>query len=353
MYHIESAHIPGSSPLPSVPGRRRCPARLVALWLVLALGVLLSGGASTPSLALASGPCTMELLVDGRPGPEYLARDKTYIEALAGREYAVRLTIRTDRRIAVALSVDGLNSIDAKVTSADGASKWILGPYQSLTIDGWQTSAQTARKFFFTSESRSYGAWLGKTRNLGVVAAAVFREKLPPLPKPCGDHLPCPYSGGRDNEDSRARKPVRQRADADAQDAPAAPPAANAPADPSLAEPDREARAEARDQLEALGYSESLKDERRDGNKRALSDELAATGIGRELEHRVVRVPFDAEGHPAALMEVRYEYRNALVKLGVLPCAQEYGCGDRLAQRERAHGFTDGGFAPDPYRRHR
>jgi hypothetical protein len=46
---------------------------------------------------------------------------------------------------------------------------------------------------------------------------------------------------------------------------------------------------------------------------------------------------------------MRYEYRNALVKLGVLPrdCDAPR---DRLAQRESAHGFEPG-FAPDPYRR--
>ena len=42
-----------------------------------------------------------------------------------------------------------------------------------------RTSSTTARRFFFTSEDQSYGAWLGKTRNLGIISAAVFREKLP------------------------------------------------------------------------------------------------------------------------------------------------------------------------------
>ena len=54
----------------------------------------------------------------------------------------------------IALSVDGLNSIDAKTTSAREASKWILGPYESITIDGWQTSSSTARRFFFATEKR-------------------------------------------------------------------------------------------------------------------------------------------------------------------------------------------------------
>ena len=48
-------------------------------------------------------------------------------------------------------------------------------------------------------------------------------------------------------------------------------------------------------------------------------DELAATGIGRELQHNVRRVAFEAEAKPAAVLELRYEYHDALVRLGVLP----------------------------------
>ena len=74
--------------------------------------------------------------------------------------------------------MDGLNSIDAKRTSARDSTKWVLGPHQTITLDGWQTDASTARRFYFTTEDESYGAWLGDTRNLGIVSAAVFREKL-------------------------------------------------------------------------------------------------------------------------------------------------------------------------------
>jgi hypothetical protein len=316
--------------------------------------MIASGAAATaPSLALGSGPATMEILVDGRPIPEYLARSSYYVEALAGREYAIRLTNRTDRRIAVALSVDGINSIDAKTTAAADATKWILGPYESITIDGWQTSARTARKFFFTSEAHSYGSWLGKTRNLGIIAAAVFNEKQP-APRPlCGgswwrDGQPCPQ--GRFGEDKREGAGGKEKL-AQGQDAPDAgrsgqgqAPAAEAPSAPAP-----RVRAESYDGNESAGGGAG--ELRKDASRQPLSDELAATGIGRELDHRVVRVTFDAQERPATIMEVRYEYRAALVKLGVLPSCDDRD--NRLARREGAHGFTDGDFAPDPYRRDR
>ena len=67
------------------------------------------------------------------------------------------------------MSVDGLNTIDARQTSAAGARKWVLDPYETVTISGWQTSRTEARRFEFTTEERSYGQALGKTANFGVI----------------------------------------------------------------------------------------------------------------------------------------------------------------------------------------
>src|SRR5437867_3226175 len=131
------------------------------------------------ALALERAGYSMEILVGGTPLSQYAARGTNYVEALKNREYSVRLRNGTGERVAIALSVDGLNSIDARTTSASDARKWILGPYETITLDGWQTTSTTARRFLFTTEGRSYGAWLGRTQNLGLIAAAVFREKRP------------------------------------------------------------------------------------------------------------------------------------------------------------------------------
>jgi len=242
--------------------------------------------AALPALAAEHGPYSLEVLVDGAPLHEHAARGKTYVEAREGCEYAIRLTNRTSGRIAVALSVDGLNTIDAKTTTAREASKWILAPYQAITLDGWQTSSSTARRFFFTTEEESYGAWLGRTDKLGVISVAVFRERV------------------------------------------ADPPA------PILSPPSRESRSPARKSA---------------APESGLSDDLAATGIGRQVDHRVRRVHFESEDSPAAVIELRYEYHDALVRLGVLPRPHPSDQ-RRLELRERAHGFEGFEFAPDPFR---
>ena len=253
-------------------------------------------------LALDRARYSMEVLVEGVPLEEHLSRGTTYVEALEGREYSIRLTNRTGERVAVALSVDGLNTVDAKTTTPERATKWILEPWGSITLDGWQTSGSTARRFFFTTEKDSYGAWLGKTKNLGVIAAAVFRERRPtPAPILHGESRRVPAEG------------PRPRADAE-----------GAPAEPSP-------------KAAAAGR---------------LSDDLAATGIGREVDHEVRRVHLEIDGSPAGRLTLRYEYRDALVRLGVLPRCRP-SCEDALARRERARGFEEGDFAPDPYRRGR
>ena len=52
----------------------------------------------------------IEVLVNGRRLQEYHARGRVYIEALNGAEYEVRVHNPLPDRVAVALSVDGLNT---------------------------------------------------------------------------------------------------------------------------------------------------------------------------------------------------------------------------------------------------
>src|SRR3954471_21007001 len=129
-----------------------------------------------PEPVATDGGFEVEVLVDGRPLDEYAARGRRYVEAFAGEEYELRIHNPLGVRVAVALSVDGMNTIDARRTSAWDASKWVIEPYGTITIGAWQMSSSRARRFYFTTESDSYGAKLGQTANLGVISAVFFRE---------------------------------------------------------------------------------------------------------------------------------------------------------------------------------
>jgi hypothetical protein len=148
-----------------------------------------------------------------------------------------------------------LNTIDARHSDAWSARKWVLDPWESTVISGWQVDQGTARRFVFTGEKNSYGAALGKIENLGVIEAVFYRE--------------------------------RQRRE-HANIAPRSMPA------PSGA-----------------GAAESSK-------SGALSDDYAATGMGERDRHEVESVAIDLDPRPVASTRVRYEFRPQLVKLGVL-----------------------------------
>lgn len=124
----------------------------------------------------------LQVLVDGRPLSEYRSRGRTYVEALRGAEYEVRLRNYSPDRVAVALSVDGLNTIDASQTSAWNASKWVIEPYQTITISGWQMSSERARRFYFTTERDSYATKLRQRGDFGMISAVFFRERNRPVP---------------------------------------------------------------------------------------------------------------------------------------------------------------------------
>src|SRR5918994_749217 len=121
------------------------------------------------------------ILVNGTPQPQYTHNGRLYVEALKGQEYAIQMRNPYPVRVAVALSVDGLNTIDARHTAAADARKWVLAPYETVTISGWQTSRTDARRFEFTTEARSYAQALGKTANLGMISAAFFKERVPAI----------------------------------------------------------------------------------------------------------------------------------------------------------------------------
>jgi len=253
--------------------------------------------ATLPASAATRGGFGLSVLVDGSERPELRKGGTVYVEALKGREYALRVTNPLGVRVGVALSVDGLNTVDASHRDAASAVKWVLEPYESIVLEGWQVSSSDARRFVFTGERDSYGAALGKTEDLGVIEAVFFRERVrrpvPVLPMGCGT------------------------CDADRRPAPQA---------PSTREKGEAGRA---------GAEKSAAS--------ALSDEYAATGMGDRTRHDVTRVDLDLERKPAARLRIRYEFRPQLVRLGLLPPDE-----DRLARRERARGFDR--YCPEPDR---
>jgi hypothetical protein len=247
---------------------------------------------------------SVEVVVYGAPATEYAARGRRYIEALENAEYELRIHNPSSSRVAVALSVDGLNSIDARHTSAWDAHKWVIEPYGTISVRGWQMSSENARRFYFTTERDSYAAKLGQASNLGVISAVFFRERGQPVI--VTQTRPNPLY--RKEDDTRT---ARER---------------------SESAPTRGGSTDAAKEKSAPSYP-------------SPDDESAATGIGRSVRNDVQWVHMDLDPKAVSEVTIRYEYRASLVKLGIVP--RDYPKPNVLDRRERAQGFEPK-FCPQP-----
>jgi hypothetical protein len=245
-----------------------------------------------PCAARAQSPLALSVEVSGRETPLYPARDgsgRLYLEARAGATYAVRLRNTSGERLAVALDVDGANVIDGRIPASTQERMYVLDPYGTTFIQGWRSSLSEVHLFTFVDEAQSYASRTGQANgHLGWIEAKVYRE----------------------------RRPVWR---GKVQEAPA-PPAAPAPAQDEKAAQDSVAPAVP------------------PGTAGAPTRSYPGTGWGAATDDRVVEVAFDPEPYPCQRLTLRYEYRGALLALGVLPRPVR----DRLLERER------GDFAQAP-----
>jgi len=104
--------------------------------------------------------------VEGVSSPLYPAPDGTnryYVEARRGGRYAIRLANRTGERVAVLMTVDGINVISGdKQNPGEKGRMYVLDPWESALIQGWRTSLDDVRRFTFVDEQGSYAARSGK-----------------------------------------------------------------------------------------------------------------------------------------------------------------------------------------------
>lgn len=267
----------------------------------------------------------VRLFVDGSPAPLYAAPDgsgRHYLEARKGARYEVRVANRTGQRIGVLMAVDGLNVVSGEreqVPTPAGARPgrmYVLAPWEDVTVRGWRSSLDEVRQFRFVDEQRSYAVRTDQANGkLGWIEVSAFRELHAPVYRPWLSDEPARERDGRGPSASKA--------------APAAPPAT------AQARPQEQADREA---LGSLGYT----DEGAAGSGRR-AEAYPGTVWGERRHDPVVTVQFEPERWPAETLTLRYEYRPALVRLGLLPacCRPEP---DRLAERESGRD----GFARPP-----
>jgi hypothetical protein len=277
------------SPLP-VP-EIDMPTRRLLLTLFAAATTL---GAALP--ARATGSLVDLQVVDRSRGdvlPTWRHRGTSWVAGRPGDRYALRLSNRTGGRVLVVLSVDGVNVVSGE-TAATGQTGYVLGPWASAEITGWRKSYSEAAAFYFTALPDSYAARTDRPDNVGVIGAAVFRERpVPPVARPYPTQPPV-ASGNR--HDGAARHEPERRAQAAGAGA-----AADASAERSMTQPASPAPPMARDR-ESLAKAEKL-----------------GTGHGEREYSPTTQTTFErATAQPAEIVQVRYDSYANLVAAGVI-----------------------------------
>lgn len=277
----------------------------VRSWAVSGL-VLLGASACTAQAHSRTGDWVgVGIEVAGRRAPLYRAVDgsgRFYFEAFEGSRYELVLRNRTGQRVGVEVNVDGLNVISGKLDRQDGQGRmYILAPYGKVRIRGWRKSLEHVHRFEFVDEEASYATRVGKANSkMGWLQVAVYRERTPPPRRELKEQEMDDGGGRASGAETRDR--------AAAVEAPR-----SAPVEEGMA---GEARADGK-----------------------MKRNYPGTGWGDRVRDRARVVDFDPESKPVEQITLRYEYRNALVALGVLPEASPWQ--GRLHERDSGRGFAE------------
>lgn len=228
----------------------------------------------------------------GHTLPRVRHHREQWIAGTPGHRYRVRLTNRSDERVLVVLSVDGVNAVTGE-TADPAQTGYVLGPWQTTDVDGWRKSHEQVAGFVFTDLGDSYAARTARPQHVGVIGIAEFeeaREEYRPRRAP-------PIAAKDHNRQGSRNASAESASSADMARASHAPPAANP---------------------QSIG-----------------------TGHGRREWSPVSTIGFvRASRSPSAITEVRYDDHAALVARGILPAVLPH-------EPYRPSAFPSG-FVADP-----
>jgi len=254
--------------------------------------------------AFAGNVLTVEVQVDGETASLYRtanAAERRYFEAQRGEEYALRIRNHTGRRVAVLISVDGLNAVNGlRSWLASSEPMYVLDPWQVTVVRGWRTSLEHVREFVFVDEQRSYASRTGQENgDLGWIRVLAFEEQ------PRVSH----FEPWRDQLREGAQPPDGEFQGKDERgDAP------------------------------APGKAQSAAPPTQESQRSAKEKSFPGTGWGDRRRDPVRETWFDPQPVACDHLVLRYEYARGLADLGIFH--------DRNRLRDRDRG--EFGFAQPP-----
>jgi hypothetical protein len=112
----------------------------------------------------------------GRFYPGVFIGGKWFVVGQQGRRYSIVLRNKTNLRLEIVLSVDGLDVLDGGKASTRKPG-YVIAPRSELKVDGFRQSTESVAAFRFGAVGESYSAEkYHSTRNVGVIGLAVFNE---------------------------------------------------------------------------------------------------------------------------------------------------------------------------------
>jgi hypothetical protein len=148
---------------------------------------------------LVDGAVSVRLLdADGRPLPSFEVASRDYVVGEHGQAYSIEVRNHSGSRIEVVATVDGLDVVDGEEGSFSKRG-YVVGPFDTVEIDGFRRSTDTVAAFRFGSVRDSYAGRKGKARNVGVIGVAFFHELGSERPWTSGEvhrrHTADPFPG--------------------------------------------------------------------------------------------------------------------------------------------------------------
>jgi hypothetical protein len=108
--------------------------------------------------------------------PGLIVGDRWFVLGEEGRRYSIVVRNRSDFRLEIVRSVDGLDVIDGQPPPFRKRG-YIVNPHQKLVVEGFRQSTEAVAAFRFGPVRESYAAEkYHNTRDVGVIGIALLNE---------------------------------------------------------------------------------------------------------------------------------------------------------------------------------
>ena len=119
----------------------------------------------------------LSVTVNGRPTRIYTHEGRYFIESREGTEHVIEITNRNYYRVEAVVAVDGLSVMNGEPASTEDFG-YVIPAYGSVKVKGYRKNLEEVGAFKFSKREQSYAADKGDSSNVGVIAIAVWKEKL-------------------------------------------------------------------------------------------------------------------------------------------------------------------------------